>query len=159
MGYSVVSIDEGVVSWHFVRLGSPALVAVTHPGDHRLSTSRTAVASSSQEIAVRAKIWSSSPVKSARAVLKNREVTLSPVGEVSWEGTIDIAGIPEGIHQLLVTARDSARTELASDVWISLGDAVERDGSPVDQQNAIGPWPERDILSTQLGPNKNGRKW
>jgi hypothetical protein len=28
-----------------------------------------------------------------------------------------------------------------------------------DQDNAIGAWPERGILGTQLGPNKNGRKW
>lgn len=32
-------------------------------------------------------------------------------------------------------------------------------GSPIDEENAIGAWKERDILGTQLGPNKNGKKW
>lgn len=31
VGYSVITLDQNVVSWHFVRLGSPALVAITHP--------------------------------------------------------------------------------------------------------------------------------
>ncbi|MGA7807689.1 MAG: metallophosphoesterase, partial [Bradyrhizobium sp.] len=25
--------------------------------------------------------------------------------------------------------------------------------------NSIGAWPERHLLGTQLGPNRNGRKW
>jgi Icc protein len=28
-----------------------------------------------------------------------------------------------------------------------------------DQNNCVGEWKERGILGTQLGPNKNGRKW
>jgi 3',5'-cyclic-AMP phosphodiesterase len=28
-----------------------------------------------------------------------------------------------------------------------------------DQDNAIGVWPEHGVLGTQLGPNKNRRKW
>ncbi|MBV9763195.1 MAG: metallophosphoesterase [Acidobacteriaceae bacterium] len=159
VGYSVITIDRAVVSWNFVRLGSPALVAITHPADHRLLTTRTAAAPFSQRMAVSAKIWSPSPVKTARVLLRNKEVPLYPRDEVSWEGVVDTLGIPEGVHRLLVTAQNSTGTQLASDIWISLGDRLERDHSPIDQENAIGAWPERDILGTQLGPNKNGRKW
>ncbi len=28
-----------------------------------------------------------------------------------------------------------------------------------DQDNALEAWPEHGLLATQLGPNKNGRKW
>ncbi len=31
-----------------------------------------------------------------------------------------------------------------------------RDGSDRDR---VGAWPERGILDTQLGPNRNGKKW
>ena len=34
--------------------------------------------------------------------------------------------------------------------------AHRADGSDAD---AIGAWPERGILGTQLGPNRNGRPW
>jgi Icc protein len=30
---------------------------------------------------------------------------------------------------------------------------------PGDHTNAIGAYLEKGILGTQLGPNKNGRKW
>jgi Icc protein len=28
-----------------------------------------------------------------------------------------------------------------------------------DNQNVIGAWPDHETFATQLGPNKNGRKW
>jgi Icc protein len=28
-----------------------------------------------------------------------------------------------------------------------------------DQDNALQAWPEHGLLGTQLGPNKNGKKW
>lgn len=31
--------------------------------------------------------------------------------------------------------------------------------SGLDKNNTLGAWRERGILGTQLGPNKNGRKW
>jgi 3',5'-cyclic-AMP phosphodiesterase len=30
---------------------------------------------------------------------------------------------------------------------------------PGDSVNAIGAYPEKGLLGTQLGPNRNGRKW
>jgi 3',5'-cyclic-AMP phosphodiesterase len=30
---------------------------------------------------------------------------------------------------------------------------------PGDDGNTIGAYPEKGIFGTQLGPNKNGRKW
>ena len=30
---------------------------------------------------------------------------------------------------------------------------------PVDYENALGEWPEKHILGTQLGPNENGHPW
>jgi hypothetical protein len=29
----------------------------------------------------------------------------------------------------------------------------------IDYKNAIGAWPEKHILGTQLGPSENGRHW
>lgn len=39
------------------------------------------------------------------------------------------------------------------------GDLTERERLERDQDNALGPWPERGLLGTQLGPKKNGKKW
>jgi Icc protein len=49
---------------------------------------------------------------------------------------------------------DADRIEPANPGWTSPQRAV--DGSDRDR---IGAWPERVTLGTQLGPNRNGRKW
>jgi 3',5'-cyclic-AMP phosphodiesterase len=159
VGYSVVTLDEGVVSWHFVRLGSPALVAITHPADYRLSTTRTNPRPNSPEIYIRAKIWSRQSIRVARAHLKGKQVRMSRTAEVLWTGVIDSSDLEDGIHRLLVTVQDSSGAQLSSETYLSIGQVPSTAHSAIDQENAIGAWTERDILGTQLGPNKNGRKW
>jgi hypothetical protein len=39
------------------------------------------------------------------------------------------------------------------------GDHGHRDRVERDQDNALDAWPEHGLLGTQLGPNKNGKKW
>ena len=82
-------------------------------------------------------------------------------------GSIDFAVLPgdnadDGTPEQfsLVRAHDASgrtdedRVEPSGQGWT----APERhaDGSDRDR---IGPWPEKGILDTQLGPNRNGRKW
>jgi 3',5'-cyclic-AMP phosphodiesterase len=159
VGYSVITVDEGVVSWHFVRLGSPALVAITHPADYRVSTTRTNLRPNSPEIYVRAKAWSRQSITAARAHFKTKQVHLSHTAEMLWTGVIDSSDVGDGIHRLIVTAQDSSGAQLSSEIYVPIGQVPSASHSAMDQENAIGAWTERDILGTQLGPNKNGRKW
>ena len=34
-----------------------------------------------------------------------------------------------------------------------------RHGSQLETEDIVEPWPERGLLGTQFGPNKNGRRW
>ncbi len=159
VGYSVITLDQSIVSWHFVRLGSPSLVAITHPADHRLSTTRTVVDSGSPKVQVRAKIWSRGSITEVRAQIEGKQVNLSSKGGMLWTGEIDTSDTKHGTHRLLVTAEDSFGSQFSSDIWLTIGPTPRTGYHEIDQENAIGPWTERDILGTQLGPNKNGRKW
>lgn len=159
VGYSVITLDEGVVSWHFVRLGSPALVAITYPADSRLSISRNSRELADSKVHVRAKIWSPQHITKARAKVHNLEVDLASADGMFWKGHIDPSTLEHGMYRLLVTAMDASRVELSSSIDFTLGPLPERSYSSVDQENTIGAWRERDILGTQLGPNKNDRKW
>ncbi len=76
-----------------------------------------------------------------------------------WIGEIDSSDIKDGTPRLLVTAEDSGGAQFSSDIWLTVGQTRPPEYSAIDQENAIGAWMERDILGTQLGPNKNGRKW
>jgi hypothetical protein len=39
------------------------------------------------------------------------------------------------------------------------GGPMARERVERDQDNALKAWPEHGLLRTQLGPNKNGKKW
>ena len=159
VGYSVITLDGSVVSWHFVRLGAPALVAITHPADFRLSTCRNNLAPSYSKVDVRAKIWSPQRIIEAHARVQNQEVELVSADGMFWMGEIDLSAMEHGTYRLLVTANDDSRVELSTSIDLRFGLMRERTHSPIDQENTIGAWVERDILGTQLGPNKKGRKW
>lgn len=37
---------------------------------------------------------------------------------------------------------------------------IAKEGPPAQwQTNAVGVWPDKGIVGTQLGPNENGRQW
>jgi 3',5'-cyclic-AMP phosphodiesterase len=61
---------------------------------------------------------------------------------------------------LTVRASDAVGNSDAETIRVAGGSyrAPQRraDGSDAD---AVGAWPEMGILGTQLGPNRNGRKW
>lgn len=69
--------------------------------------------------------------------------------------------LADGVYPLTVavtgqdgqTAEDSIRVVLGAFAY----SPPKR--SDRDQDNAAAAWPERGLLGTQLGPNKNGRKW
>jgi Icc protein len=55
---------------------------------------------------------------------------------------------------------EDARGRIATDeIRLVSGDLMARERVEPDQDNALGAWPEHGLLGTQLGPNKNGKKW
>jgi len=158
VGYSVTTLDNNVVSWHFVELDSPELVAITYPPDERLVTKRT----NSQPLngcSVRVKTWAPAPVRSVSVKTGDLQTSLDSQDGVTWEGRCDITSLPNGVHDLEATAIGEDGKEHFSSIRLRVGPMPERSFAEVDQDNAIGEWRERGLLGTQLGPNKNGKKW
>ncbi len=158
VGYSVTTIDNDGVSWHFVELGSPELVSITHPQDERLVTDRSNLLLA-KEISVRVKTWVSGTFRSAYAQIADIQARLASQDGIMWEGKLDISGVPDGEHQLKAVAVREDGKECSSSIRLCVGPMPEREFAEVDQENTIGEWKERGLLGTQLGPNKNGKKW
>ena len=166
VGVSFAAIDGGVVSWRFKPLDDPwPLVMITSPADHRLITapgSPDQVVRGSVRIA--AKIWGvSEPVDVYGSVDGHAEFPLQRDGRSAllWHGFRNEA-LDDGHHRL--TVRVEGGGAAASETIIFL---VSRDGRYAgpprigdgSDQDRIGAWPEKHILGTQLGPNRNGRAW
>jgi hypothetical protein len=75
----------------------------------------------------------------------------------SWQCSCEA---PNRDFELTVRASDSAGQSDAQTIRVARegyrSPQRKADGSDAD---AIGAWPEMGILGTQLGPNRNGRKW
>lgn len=146
------------MSWHFVELGSPALVAITYPVDERLVT-ELSHAAPEREATVRVKTWSRERVRSVSLQACDREVTLTSQDGLVWEGQLDLRGIANGAHELKTAVVSEDGSECSSSIRLRVGPMPDRDYAEVDHENALAAWSERGLLGTQLGPNKNGKKW
>ena len=159
VGYSITTLDENCVSWHFVALGTPSLVAITQPTDQRLRTERTEGTFDSAPIPVHAKTWSAAPVAQAHIQIGDKLVPLASSDGISWSGEIDAATLRSELSELRVVALTQVGEELTDAVRVPLGEAPQHSFRTRDQDNKISSWEERGLLGTQLGPNKNGKKW
>jgi Icc protein len=156
-GFSIAAIDEGAVSWRFKPLDTAwPFVLVTTPIDWRLQT--IVSDASNLTLSVRAKVFSDVPIEHVDLKLNDEDwLPMTAVdGEVAlWEKSFN-----QTACVLRVKARDARgrededRIELPKPGQTRPVRAV--DGS---DQNSLAAWPERGIVGTQLGPNRNGKKW
>jgi Icc protein len=155
-GFSIAAVDGRTVSWRFKPLEQAwPFVLVTQPADRRLVTGANQIVSGS--FLARAKVLGDAPVETAEMQVDGGAwVPMAPVPGAAalWEARCDAPG-----GTVRVRARDARGREDEDGVlpalsgWTPLEHAA--DGSDRDR---VGAWPEKGILGTQLGPNRNGKK-
>ena len=156
VGYSVTNIDGDVVSWRFVELGKLPVAVITSPSDERLLTRSSE--SPQGTLTVRAKFWGDVKAVNATAALNGQLFPMKRVDDSQvWEAEVPTPH--EGVHSLQVSFEDECRNVASDEIRIAVGQRMERQSVERDQDNALEAWPEHGLLGTQLGPNKNGKKW
>ncbi len=162
-GFSITTLDDSIISWKFKPIGEWPLVMITSPSDQRLIVTP---ACSSQivrgTIEVRARVWGAD-IKSVGLRIGDGPTQQMACGvDATWSTEWDSTRVPDGLHLLTVRAQPRSK-ECAEDKILAL---VMQEGvypsakrKLGDHENALGAWPEKHILGTQLGPNKNGRAW
>jgi 3',5'-cyclic-AMP phosphodiesterase len=159
VGFSLASLNEGVVSWRFKPLRSLwPFVMITSPADYRLVTDAhrpdQVVAG---QFRVTARVFGASPVQECRCRINNDPWTPLHPNRLEWQGVYEA---PPHQFTLIVEATDSAGTRSKNTIIVAApgyrSPGRIADGSDAD---ALGAWPERHLLGTRLGPNRNGRQW
>lgn len=162
-GFSITNIDGPVISWKFLPLGTLPAVIVTSPADERFITEQNAQALVVKgRVQIRAKAWSTGPVRSMLAKLGGTSVQLSPIaGSQVWEAEFQDRSLSDGVYTLALEMTDEAGKQASNEIRIVIGESTYAAPARAerDQDNALEAWPERGLLGTQLGPNKFGRKW
>jgi Icc protein len=156
VGYSVTNIDGDSVSWRFIELGKLPAVVITSPSDERMLTDSTEI--SQETVKVRAKFWGETEAVRATAHMGGRDIPMEQIENSQvWE---TIATAPhEGVYSLVVSIEDEHGKVATDEIRTATANLTQRALLERDQDNALKAWPEHGLLGTQLGPNKNGRKW
>jgi Icc protein len=165
VGFSIANLDGGVVSWKFKSLdASWPFVMITAPADQAFIVDPTQLEQLvCGVVEVRAKAWDEQGVVSAHCRIDDRpwqpmdRIGVSPTWGCAWDSFV----ATNGVYRITVQVQ-SADGRTATDTISVLTNQSGRYAAPPrrpgDHSNAIA-FPEKGILGTQLGPNKNGRKW
>jgi 3',5'-cyclic-AMP phosphodiesterase len=159
VGFSLASLNDGVVSWRFKPLRSLwPFVMIASPADYRLVTdihrSGHVVAG---QFRVTDRVFGASLVQECRCRIDDGPWATLHLDGLEWQGVYEA---PPHQFTLIVEATDTAGATSSDTIIVAApGYRPPRriaDGSDAD---ALGAWPERHLLGTRLGPNRNGRKW
>ena len=154
VGFAFAAIDGGAVSWRFKPLqASWPFVMITSPADRRLAIGPHPQAQLRQ---VRASAWGAVPIAHAEYRIDFRP----------WQPMYGRDGglfkgelaVHDETFRLSVRVIDQQHNEDTDTIEVAPYQATERRPTGSDA-GTLGAWPERHLLGTQLGPNRNGRKW
>jgi hypothetical protein len=168
VGFSVAAVDTGAVSWRFAPLAANGpLVLITRPSNHRLIIDASSPDQLVREtMAIRAKVWSVDRPCCVVARIDDREpiwLAPDPDDPSLWRSAVDVRGLSDGPHSLSVQALDADggadRDTIAFLRSRNGGYGAPARAADASDRDAVGAWPEKGIVGTQLGPNRNGRKW
>jgi 3',5'-cyclic-AMP phosphodiesterase len=153
------------VSWKFKPLGDWPFVIITSPADEAFIVDPSCANQLVRgAIEIRAKAWDGAGVVSASCCVDGGPWRpMSRIGTTSlWRGAWSSTEVMDGLHHITVRVQTADGREAADAVSVlssQSGRYQPRQRQPGDDANAIGAYPEKGILGTQLGPNKNGRTW
>ena len=165
VGFSITNLDHGVVSWRFKSLGEWPLVMITSPTDVRPATNQGAAPKLDvKKMSVRVKAWTDRKLLQGYAEIGDQKVDLEQLDNFAvWQANLNTDRFPDGISLLTARFTDedgkSAQDTIRAAINPSSGQYKPAARIARDNENIIAAWPEHGILGTQLGPNKNGRKW
>jgi hypothetical protein len=162
VGFSMVAVDNDVVSWRFKPLAEAwPFVLITSPADARLVIDPQALNQVPRGLCdVRAKAWSGKGIAAAACRIDDdrwQPMARHPRDASLWQRRCEA---PDRAFSLTVRIEDADGAIDLETIRVPGGRCESlprhRNGSDAD---AVGAWPEKAILGTQLGPNRNGRKW
>jgi Icc protein len=143
-------------------MGSKSNVAPEKKSVHTLEATNFFLTKASETLhgnmRVRAKFWGEAEAVQATAHLDGLAVPMKRIDNSHvWQA--DVSTSHKGAYSLKVSVED-ARGKVATDeIRVVSGFPAKRVRGKRDQDSALEAWPEHGLLGTQLGPNKNGKKW
>jgi Icc protein len=158
VGYSVINLDHGVVSWKFKQTGSWPFVMITSPADKLLMIGGSQIVKDT--IDVRVKVWDDMGVASATMQIDGGQaVPMDRIGETQmWRARFDAPRFSDGDHRISVNVVGAGGNTNQDVITVTVNHAgsvpqVQRSFGPVG--NDVGAYVEKGLLGTHT--TKSGR--
>lgn len=159
VGYSLVSLDGGVVSWRFKPLDSGfPFVLITTPADYRLL--RCSSPADWQSVLVRAVVFGGQPITEVYYWLDaGPRLAMQPDAHGIWQAKA-VRPATAAFSILTVEARDSTGRLGRHQITLA-PPSYQHPSQPgaASDVASIGAWEANGILGTQLGPNRNAKPY
>lgn len=165
VGFSLTSVDDGVVSWRFKALADPwPLVLITSPADRRLIIDPERHDQVVRgRIAIRARVWGARTAAMVSYAIDDepQQPMLRGSEPAEWIASLDASSLDDGPHRLCVHARaGDARDAETIEILVDREGRYEASEQPArDKDGTIGAYEAKGIVGTRLGPNDNGHPW
>ena len=164
VGYSIINLDNGVVSWKFKTMGSWPFVMITSPADKLLMIGGTQIVKDTVDI--RIKVWDDKGVASATMQIDGGlAVSLDRIGETQmWSTRFDATKVSDGDHRISVNVTGLGGNTDQDVITITVNQSgsvpqVKRPFGP--EGNSVGSYTEKGLLGTHTTksglPDKVGK--
>lgn len=156
VGFTLVNLDNGVVSWKFKPLGSWPFVMITSPSDKGLMIdNRQAVSGTAN---VRAKVWDDKGVSSVTLQVDGGTAQgIQRIGSTQmWSAPYNFSNASMGDHKIRVNVQGAGGNTSSDAILV----AVDKNGATGQQaartfgpsSNSLGVYTEKGLLGNTGGP-------
>ncbi len=161
VGFTMLTLDNGVVSWKFKPLGSWPFVMITSPSDKQLMINGSQVVHGTTDI--RAKIWDDKGVASATYQIDGG--TAAPMQQIGttqmWSVPFDSTKVSEGDHKITVNVQGAGGNTSEDTITVTVNQSgtvqlPQRSFGP--SGNDIGAYTEKGLLGNQTAGGPGGGK-
>jgi hypothetical protein len=165
VGYSIINLDSGVVSWKFKTMGSWPFVMITTPADKVLMIGGSQIVKGTVD--VRAKVWDDKGVASATMQIDGGlTVPMDRIGETQmWSARFDATKVSDGDHKIRVKVAGASGNTDQDVITVTCNQSgsvpqVKRSFGP--EGNSVGSYTEKGLLGTHTTksgyPDKAGKR-
>jgi len=149
VGFDMINLDNGVVSWKFKPLGSWPFAMITSPSDEQLMIDGTQVVHGATDI--RAKIWDDKGVASATMTIDNgTPIPMQQIGTTQmWSVPWDSTAAGNGEHHLTLNVKGAGGNTTEDQITVLANQSgtaqlPQRTFGPTG--NSLGAYAEKGLL-------------
>jgi Icc protein len=159
VGFVIVNVDNGVVSWKFKPLGSWPFVMVTSPADKLLIIDPAQAVKGT--VQVRAKVWDDKGVASATMQVDGgTAVSMQRIGSSQmWQASLDASKLTDGDHKIAVNVKGlggNTSSDVIDAVVQNTGAYTVPQRQAGESGNSIGAYTEKGLLGSHSAGGPGG---